>query len=374
MATQCTPMKKVTDCTCLAESQSKRPSPRLILAPMQVLADRQFRHAARTVGGMDEMVQEFIRITLPEFRCVKGAIRSKYDPNEVNPIPLAAQIMGGNPEFMATATTILAEMGAKRVDLNCGCPSRRVNGRGAGASLLKEPDMMFEIAKSMVSSVKDRDTCVSVKMRSGYESALLFEENVLALKQAGVHMITVHPRTKVQGYSGKADWGFIHRAKTLCGDSTQVVGNGDITNAADAVQMLQETGCDHVMVGRGAVSNPWIFWEIRAAFEEYSGFIPTGELAKRNYDSEKSFYEEFVRLGEKGHGSLAKISKMKVNRLKMMLNHASWLCQEERILLLRYAGLDVNELLSLVLEALRRYYVQKDNRVLLPFPGLLVEG
>lgn len=348
---------------CTTTSHHERCPPKLILAPMQVLADAQFRRSLLPIGGMHEAVQEFIRISLTDYSAVRGAVRAKYDPHELDSVPLAAQIMGGNAAAMGTATTILADMGAKRVDLNCGCPSKRVNGRGAGASLLKDPGLMYDVARSMVDAVKGRDVCVSVKIRSGYESADLFDDNVLAVKEAGVHMLTVHPRTKKQGYEGKADWSFIRRAKNICRDAVQVVGNGDVTSASDAMRMLDETGCDHIMIGRGAVANPWIFWDVRKALEERYGWDLMDGCVTRNFDSEKLFYEEFVRCGAKGRGLIEKVEKARVGRLKMMLGYATWLNEEERKRLLRFDGQDVMQLLDLAVLSLRRSYQQNEARV-----------
>lgn len=345
---------------------------RLILAPMEVLADYQFRKAIATIGGMDEAVHEFLRITRAERSHIHGILRNKYDSRELGTIPLAAQIMGGDPEAMALATNELAKThGAHRIDLNCGCPSRRVNGNGAGASLLQTPDIMFKIVKGMVEAAQavSSGTIVSVKMRSGFDSIELFDDNVRAVMEAGASMITVHPRTKVQAYKGNADWSLIKFAKDICGDRVEIVGNGDVNSAEDALKMLKTTGCDHVMVGRGAVANPWIFWEIREALDRYAtcnGMTSrhTTYLEKRlerSFEMEKRFYMEYLDAGvDLNDRSEAKLHQMKIGRLKMMLRYSCRIDEEGKQKLLNSdSGGDARMFVNEILKTLERHYRQQ---------------
>ena len=225
---------------------------------MEGLGARPFRKAIAAVGGFDEACTEFIRLPpnphLPSL--AKG-----YDPKELGEIPLAAQLMGLDPETMGAMAKILEEKGAPRIELNCGCPSNTVTGKGAGSSLLRSPDHLYAIGKAMVDSV---NIPVSIKLRSGFEDTSLFDENILAAEATGAAFLTLHPRTKVEGYKPPANWDLIKRAKELI--KIPLVGNGDIKTPADAKRMLEMTGCDALMIGRGAVINPALFWEIRAAF------------------------------------------------------------------------------------------------------------
>lgn len=299
---------------------------------MEVLADRQFRAAIAPIGGMHEAVHEFIRITTPTLSSIRGVLRRRYEPNEMGSIPLAVQLMGGDPIAMAMAARELVDhYGPPRIDLNCGCPARRVNGRGAGASLLKEPRSIYNVLRAMVEAVED-ECVVSVKMRSGYDDIGLFEENVRAAMTAGARMVTIHPRTKIQGYRGRADWGLIERAKRVCGDEMEVVGNGDVKCAEDAVRMLEWTGCDQVMVGRGAVGNPWIFWEIRE-------MLGMGSARCRSWDEERGFWERYLMAGRAGGvvGS-DKEERMKIGRLKMMVGFATAIGEEDKRRLLKSDG------------------------------------
>lgn len=232
--------------------------PYLILAPMEGVGDVCFRKAMASVGGFDEGVTEFLRV--PSNAHVKSLAR-RYNADELSPIPLAAQLMGSDPNLMAEMAVEIESRGAPRIDLNCGCPSNTVTGKGAGSSLLKDPSLLHTIAKAIVKAVS---IPVTVKMRSGYGDTSRFKENLLAAQESGIRYITLHPRTKVDGYGPPARWDLIAEAKSTL--SIPLVGNGDILNVADAVKMLKVTGCDALMIGRGSIINPFIFHEIRSHF------------------------------------------------------------------------------------------------------------
>lgn len=234
--------------------------PFLLLAPMEGVGSRDFRRAIASIGGFDEAVRDFLRV--PKNAHVKS-LSVVYEADEITPIPLAAQLMGSDPELMAEMGREIERRGAPRIDLNCGCPSNTVTGRGAGSSLLKDPNFIYEVASALVKAVS---IPVTIKMRSGYEDTSLFKENLKAAEESGVNYITLHPRTKVDGYGPPAQWKFIKEAKEIV--KIPVVGNGDILNVEDALRMLKETGCDALMIGRGAVINPFIFHQIKAHFSK----------------------------------------------------------------------------------------------------------
>lgn len=234
--------------------------PYLLLAPMEGVGDRSFRKAMASVGGFDEAVRDFLRV--PSNAHVKSLAR-EYNADELAPIPLAAQLMGSDPVLMADMAIEMQARGARRIDLNCGCPSNRVTGRGAGSSLLKEPNFLHEIAKSMVQAVS---IPVTIKMRSGYDDISLFKENLLAAEESGASFITLHPRTKIDGYGPPARWDLIAEAKSIL--KIPLVGNGDILTIEDALMMLKTTSCDALMIGRGAVINPFIFHQIKAHYSK----------------------------------------------------------------------------------------------------------
>lgn len=240
-------------------TQHSNGSPFMILAPMEGVGDRSFRKAMAAIGGFDEAVMDFLRV--PRNAHVKS-LAKEYQPAEISPIPLAAQLMGSDPELMAEMAREIECRGAPRIDLNCGCPSNTVTGRGAGSSLLKEPNVLHEVARALVKAVA---IPVTIKMRSGFEDTSLFKENLLAAQESGAHYITLHPRTKAEGYGPPANWNLIREAKSIL--KIPVVGNGDITSVESALRMLKETGCDALMIGRGAVINPFLFHQIRAHFD-----------------------------------------------------------------------------------------------------------
>lgn len=234
--------------------------PFLILAPMEGVGDRCFRKAISTIGGFDEAVKDFLRV--PKNAHIKS-LAVEYNADELMPIPIAAQLMGSDPILMAEMAREMQFRGALRIDLNCGCPSNTVTGRGAGSSLLKEPNFLYQIAKAMVEAVT---IPVTIKMRSGYENTSLFKENLLAAQESGASYITLHPRTKVEGYIPPARWDLIAEAKSIL--KIPVVGNGDILNVEHALEMLRVTRCDALMIGRGSVINPFIFHQIKAHFSK----------------------------------------------------------------------------------------------------------
>lgn len=249
--------------------------PYLFLAPMEGVGDRCFRKAMASVGGFDEAVTDFIRV--PSNAHVES-LAKVYQADETTPIPLAAQIMGSDLSLMAEMAIEIERRGAPRIDLNCGCPSNTVTGRGAGSSLLKDPSFLYEVARSIVKAVK---IPVSIKMRSGYQDTSLFRENLLAAQESGAVFITLHPRTKIDGYTPPAKWELIREAKQVL--RIPVVGNGDILTAEDALRMLQTTGCDALMIGRGAISDPFIFRKIKAAYSGTS-FVPEKAMMQNYFD------------------------------------------------------------------------------------------
>jgi tRNA-dihydrouridine synthase C len=267
---------------------------------MEGLGDRPFRKSLSLIGGFDESCIEFLRVPC---NAHVPSLAKRYNPHDTFPIPQAAQIMGSDPELMAAMTREMVRRGAHRVELNCGCPSNTVTGRGAGSSLLKDPHHLYKVASAMVRSVP---VPVTVKMRSGFRDTTLFEENLKAAEQSGIAFLTLHPRTKDDGYTPPARWDLIARAKELL--KIPVVGNGDITCPATAKRMIDETNCDALMIGRGAVINPWIFWEIKASY--------TSEKYERRPEQLGTFLDRFVM-------ELAQSTPLrtKINKLKQLSNY-----------------------------------------------------
>jgi len=169
--------------------------------------------------------------------------------------PLAIQIFGRKPEVMGAAAAKVELLRPDVIDINMGCPAKKVCGSGNGASLLKDPDLVFRITESVVRSTS---IPVSAKIRIGWDdSSLNYLEIVKALEAGGVDFITVHGRTRAQQYTGSADWDVI---REICMSSkVPVIGNGDIDSYEKAHEMMKLSGCKAVMIGRGSFGNPWIF-------------------------------------------------------------------------------------------------------------------
>lgn len=227
---------------------------------MEGVGDRAFRKAMATIGGFDQACTEFMRV--PTNAHVASLARV-YQNDDTAPIPQAAQIMGGDPVLMADMAVEIEKRGAPRIDLNCGCPSNTVTGRGAGSSLLKDPNHLNKVAMAMVKAVK---VPVTAKLRSGFSDTSLFKENLLAAQESGIAFLTLHPRTKEDGYKAPAKWELIAEAKAIL--KIPVVGNGDILTVSDALHVLEMTKCDALMIGRGAVINPLIFHEIKSHYSK----------------------------------------------------------------------------------------------------------
>lgn len=224
----------------------------IVLAPMAGISDSAFRRIAKEQGcGL--VVAEMVSDKAILYGS-KKTIDMLYMKEEERPI--SQQIFGSDKEsFMYAAKFIVDNMHPDIIDINMGCPVPKVATRAqAGSALLKNPSKVYEIVKAIVTSV---DIPVTVKIRSGWdESSINAVEIAKVIEKAGASAITVHPRTRSQGYSGKADWNIIKQVKENV--KISVIGNGDIKTCYDAKRMLDETGCDAVMIGRGLLGNPWL--------------------------------------------------------------------------------------------------------------------
>lgn len=309
--------------------------PYLILAPMEGVGDQCFRKAMASIGGFNEGVRDFLRV--PSNAHVPS-LAVRYQANEIAPIPLAAQIMGSDLDLMAEMAVAMESLGAPRIDLNCGCPSNTVTGRGAGSSLLKEPSFLYQVAKAIVNAVS---IPVTAKLRSGFDDTSLFKENILAAQESGISYLTLHPRTKTEGYGPPANWDLIAEAKSLL--KIPVVGNGDILKVADALKMLELTKCDALMIGRGSVINPFIFHQIQAHFNAEPYTYHWGAL--------KEYFEVYLAEIPAEMPEKTKVNKMKQLMSFLFKNNEALL--ELRPQILRLTHPNVNAFLQETLPLLK---------------------
>jgi len=182
---------------------------------------------------------------------------------------VAAQIFGRVPHEMALAARAVEESGFRLVDINMGCPVRKIVSTGAGAALMQTPSLAAEIVAAVRESVS---IPVTAKIRSGWDAQTINAVDLSRrLEAAGAAALIVHARTRAQGYSGKADWSVI--AGVVSGVTIPVVGNGDVIDGSSAQSLLEITGCQGIMIGRAALGNPWIFEEIKAHLADYGGSV-----------------------------------------------------------------------------------------------------
>ena len=248
----------------------------LALAPLAGVSDRAFRRVCRACGA-DFTVSEMVSAKALCYEQRKKDLKNRSVSGQLasvmrDELPMAVQIFGGEPDFMAEAARMIeaneyigcmSEVPPSAIDINMGCPVKKVTGNGEGSALLKNPHLIGEIVTAVVKAVS---IPVTVKIRAGWDSASINAPEVAKIIEAsGASMLTVHARTREQMYEPGVDRSVIKAVKEAV--SIPVLGNGDIYTAADALSMMDETGCDGVMIARGAMGNPWIFSEIRAALE-----------------------------------------------------------------------------------------------------------
>lgn len=234
----------------------------VILAPLAGISDSPFRSICRSMGAA---------MVLTEMISADGLVQESsrtldYLFFRENERPIGFQLFGSNPDIFARAVAIVEQYQPDCIDLNFGCPVKKVVKRGAGAALLKDIDQLEKIAREVV---RQASKPVFAKIRKGWdEKTINALEVAKRLEQCGISAITIHPRTQSQGYRGHSDWQTIKLIKESV--SIPVIGSGDVKSAEDARRMMDETGCDLVMIGRGSLGNPWIF-------KEANHFLKTGE-------------------------------------------------------------------------------------------------
>lgn len=272
-------------------------NPPLILSPMAGVTDFTFRRLIKRRGGIGLSVSEFISVEGLTRHNPKAKRQMRFDEEER---PFAVQIFGGEVKRMALGAEMAEEIGADILDVNCGCPAPKVVKKGGGSGLLKDLPNLETILTEIKKSIS---IPLTLKIRTGFSDATINAVEVAKMaEKCGVEHIQVHGRTREQGYKGLANWDIIKAVKEAV--SIPVSGNGDITTIKFALEKFNETGVDGILIGRGAMQNPWIFRQIQDVIEGRAPFQPS-------FADKQAVLLEFFELLREDMPELPALGKMK---------------------------------------------------------------
>ena len=272
-------------------------NPPLILSPMAGVTDISFRRLLKRRGGIGLTVSEFISVEGLTRNNPKSKRQMRFYEAER---PFAVQVFGAQPERMRLAAEMAEEIGADILDVNCGCPAPKVVRHGGGSALLRDLPRLETILKEIKKTIT---IPLTIKIRAGYtDSSINAIETAKVAENCGVEHVALHGRTREQGYRGLANWDLVSQIKATV--RVPVSGSGDVATIEQALSRFAETGCDGVLIGRGAMANPWIFRQIQDAIDGREPFQPTLE------DKRAVLFEYFEMLRE-DMPQLAAIGRMK---------------------------------------------------------------
>lgn len=270
-----------------------RIEPATVLAPMAGVTDTVFRRLIRNQGGCGLIMTEFTSshgVVATTKGKTKRSVTAHYLHFEPEEHPISAQLFGSDPEVMADAAKVCEELGFDAVDINFGCPVKKVVRCNGGSGLLRDMPLVDRLLKRCREAI---GIPLTMKFRSGWnEREHVYMQMARMAEDNGLQAIALHPRTREQGYAGRSNWSHIAEVKAAV--RIPVIGNGDINTPEDAVRMIQETGCDAVMVGRAASSNPWIFRQISEYLAAGGYFRPSEQ---DRYEMMRTYYRMLVEKG-----------------------------------------------------------------------------
>jgi nifR3 family TIM-barrel protein len=272
---------------------SVRIRPATVLAPMAGVTDTVFRRFIRGLGGCGLIMTEFTSShgVSASRGAKKGTRTLKYLAFEPEEHPISAQLFGADPTVMADAARMCQDLGFDILDINFGCPVKKVVKCNGGSGLLRDLPLVERLLREVRGAITIPFT---MKYRAGWNDQELVNVRMAQLAEdCGLQAVALHPRTREQGYSGRADWTRIAEVKTAV--KIPVIGNGDILTPEDAVRMVDETGCDAVMIGRAASSNPWIFRQIEQYLATGAYEHPTEQ---DRYDMMRTYYSMLLSRSE----------------------------------------------------------------------------
>ena len=271
--------------------------PPLILSPMAGVTDISFRRLLKRCGGIGLTVSEFISVEGLTRHNPKSKRQMRFFEEER---PFAVQIFGGQSMRMRMAAEMAEEVGADILDINCGCPAPKVVKHGGGSGLLRDYTRLEEILKEIKKAIT---IPLTIKIRAGYYDHTINAVETARLAEAcGVEHIALHGRTKEQGYKGLANWDLVRQIKEVV--TVPVSGSGDVTTVEGAFEKWRETKCDGILIGRGAMANPWIFRQIDDALAGRARFEPT-------LGNKRAVLLEYFEMLREDMPEMAAIGKMK---------------------------------------------------------------
>lgn len=278
--------------------------PATVLAPMAGVTDTVFRRLIRAQGGCGLIMTEFtsshgVVANHPRIARRQSSKAFRYLQFAPGEHPISAQLFGSDPQVMADAAAVCEDMGFDIVDINFGCPVKKVVKCNGGSGLLRDLPLVEKLLRAVRGAIS---IPLTIKFRAGWNDQELVHVAMARIAQdCGVQAVALHPRTREQGYSGRADWSRIADVKAAV--AIPVIGNGDIETPEDAVRMIDQTGCDAVMIGRTASSNPWIFRQLQQ-------YLATGQYERPTerdrYELMRTYYRMLV-----DHDALDTVGKMK---------------------------------------------------------------